>query len=135
MCVCWGQKKNICDISTTTHLQGRRELASKPTDYLGAPQGLPSLLHKPLQLNTSNSLAHSFSPRFWSRCYAFILHRRPPSAPLAPSHFSLCLLTTSIFYFFYLANLMLHSSARRARLSQALTEKKMHFKRILLVLK
>lgn len=87
-----GEKNNNCDISAAAHLRGPGERAHKPADYLGAPRGLPSLLHKLPQLNTSYSLALSFFPRFPSCCSAFILHHRTPPAPSSLSHFSLVLL-------------------------------------------
>lgn len=89
---CVWEKNNNCDISAAAHLRGPGERAHKPADYLGAPRGLPSLLHKLPQLNTSYSLALSFFPRFPSCCSAFILHHRTPPAPSSLSHFSLVLL-------------------------------------------
>ena len=93
-----GKKNKNCEISAAAHLQSPGEPAYQPADYLRAPQGLPSLLHKHPQLNTSHSLVLSLLPLFLSSCYAFILHRRAPSVLSQLSHFSLILLCSrSIF--------------------------------------
>lgn len=69
----WARRKTtIAASSAVAHLRATAEVAHKPADYLEAPQGLPSLLHKLPQLNTSYSLTLSFFPRFLSCCFAFI---------------------------------------------------------------
>lgn len=138
--VCVRSSECVCKTTiVTSPLQRTCEVLEsetrKPADYLGAPRGLPSLLHKLPQLNTSYSLALPFlSLTFLSCCYAFILHHRTPPAPSPLSHFSLVLLSShsissvllSVFPFSlfprHRANLMLHSDSCHPWLAYALTE-------------